>query len=40
VERTRGLALATRGAEVVVHECFCHGTDCDSVAVTVKGTAM
>ena len=25
VERARGLALATRGAEVVVHECFCHG---------------
>jgi hypothetical protein len=36
VERARGLALATRRAEVVVHECFCHVPDCDSISVTVN----
>ena len=36
VQRARGLALATRGAEVVVHECFCHVPDCDSISVTVN----
>jgi hypothetical protein len=36
VQRTCCLALATRGPEVVVHECFCHVLDCDSIGVTVN----
>jgi hypothetical protein len=40
VQGAVGLALASRGAEVVVHECFCHRADCDSNAVTVKSAAV